>query len=135
MLRLSRFLVPKIRPCREALSGPGMDLSRRGLNVFLRFCSNKFRSLDMVQLLHYRFSMPEIIRFTRSVLRMYADDHRPPHCHIVGPDFAVMVDICTLEIISGEARFKDIAEALAWAKENQATLERLWRELNERELP
>ena len=79
--------------------------------------------------------MPEIIRFARSVLRMYADDHRPPHFHIVGPDFAVMVDIRSLEIISGEARSGDIAEALAWAKDNRLTLEKLWRELNEREQP
>jgi len=59
------------------------------------------------------FFMPEIIRFARSVLRMYADDHRPPHFHVVGSDFAVMVDIRSLEIISGEARTGDIAEALA----------------------
>ena len=77
--------------------------------------------------------MPEIIRFARSVLRMYADDHRPPHFHIVGPDFAVMVDINTFEVISGDARSNDIAEALAWARENQVTLERLWQELSERE--
>ena len=79
--------------------------------------------------------MPEIIRFARSVLRMYADDHRPPHFHIVGPDFAVMVDISSMEIISGEARSGDIAEALAWAEINQAALEKLWRVLNEREQP
>ena len=87
----------------------------------------------MVQSLHYHLFMPEIIRFARSVLRMYADDHRPPHFHVLGPDFAVMVDIRTVEIISGEARSKDIAEALAWARENQAALERLWQELSERE--
>jgi len=89
----------------------------------------------MVQPLHYRFFMPAIIRFARSVLRMYADDHRPPHFHIVGPDFAVMVDISSLEIISGEAQSSDIAEALAWAKDNQTMLAKRWRELNEREQP
>lgn len=86
-----------------------------------------------MQLLHYCIFIPEIIRFARSVLRMYADDHRPPHFHIVGPDFAVMVDINTFEVISGDARSNDIAEALAWARENQVTLERLWQELSERE--
>jgi len=79
--------------------------------------------------------MPEIIRFARSVLRMYADDHRPPHFHIVGPDFAVVVDISSLEVISGEARAKDIAEALVWAEENRDTLAWLWQKLNEREEP
>lgn len=79
--------------------------------------------------------MPEIIRFARSVLRMYADDHRPPHFHLVGPDFAVLVEISTLEIFSGEARLKDIAEALAWASENRARLEKIWQELGKREQP
>jgi hypothetical protein len=77
--------------------------------------------------------VPEIIRFSRSLLRIYADDHRPPHFHIVGPDFAVLVDIVSLKIISGEAKVKDISEALAWARENKITLESFWRELNERE--
>ena len=81
------------------------------------------------------FSMPEIIRFARSALRMFADDHRPPHFHIVVPNFAVMVHIRSLEIISGEARASDIADALAWAKDNQATLEKRWQELSEREQP
>jgi hypothetical protein len=89
----------------------------------------------MVQSLHYLMPMPELIRFARSVLRMYADDHRPPHFHLVGPDFAVMVDIRSLKIISGEARSGDIAEALAWTRENRATLDKLWLELNEREQP
>jgi hypothetical protein len=77
--------------------------------------------------------MPEIIRFSRSSLRMYADDHRPPHFHIVGPDFAVLVDIAELTILSGEAKAKDIAEALTWAGANRAALERFWQILNERE--
>jgi len=79
--------------------------------------------------------MPEIIRFARSVLRMYADDHRPPHFHVVGPDFAVVVDINSLEVISGEARANDIAEALTWAEENQVALAMFWQKLNEREEP
>jgi prophage antirepressor-like protein len=78
--------------------------------------------------------MPEIVRFSRSSLRIYVDDHRPPHFHIVGPDFAILVDVSNFEIISGEARAKDIAEALEWARANKMTLERIWHELNERDL-
>jgi hypothetical protein len=46
---------------------------------------------------------------------MYADDHRPPHFHIVAPDFQVLVRISDLTVIAGEARSTQIAEALAWA--------------------
>ena len=93
------------------------------------------RDLDAVQQLHYYLSVPEIIRFARCVVRMYADDHRPPHFHVVGPDFAVVVDISSLAVISGEADLKDIADALAWAGEHQVMLAGFWRELNEREEP
>jgi hypothetical protein len=105
------------------------------VDVDMKAMKKSIWHLDAVQPLHYCFPMPEIIRFARSVLRMYADDHGPPHFHIVGSDFAVMMDIRSLEIISGKARSGDIAEALAWAKDNLRTLEKLWHELNERDQP
>jgi hypothetical protein len=47
-------------------------------------------------------------------VRMYADDHRPPHFHIVAPDFQVLVRISDLAVIAGEARPTQIAEALTY---------------------
>jgi hypothetical protein len=32
---------------------------------------------------------------------MYADDHHPPHFHIVGPEFQVLVRISDLTVIAG----------------------------------
>jgi hypothetical protein len=63
---------------------------------------------------------------------MYADDHRPPHFHIVGPDFEVVVKLPDLQIIAGTARARDIKSAMAWAKANGAFLAAKWSELNER---
>jgi hypothetical protein len=63
---------------------------------------------------------------------MYADDHRPPHFHIVAPDFQVLVRISDLTVIAGEARSAQIAEALAWAQSHQEALALCWAELNER---
>jgi len=60
--------------------------------------------------------MPTLQRFGSVNVRMYADDHRPPHFHIVAPDFQVLVRISDLTVIAGEARPTEIAEALAWAK-------------------
>ncbi|MGO9006079.1 MAG: DUF4160 domain-containing protein [Beijerinckiaceae bacterium] len=71
-------------------------------------------------------------RFGSISLRMYADDHRPPHFHIVGTDFQVLVRISDLTVIAGEARPTLIAEALAWAKTHQEMLALKWLELNER---
>ncbi len=77
--------------------------------------------------------MPVLQRFGSVSLRMYADDHRPPHFHIVAPDFQVLVRISDLKVIAGEARPSQIAEALAWAQSHQAALALRWTELNERE--
>jgi len=76
--------------------------------------------------------MPTLWRSGSVTVRMYADDHRPPHFHVVGPDFQVLVRLADFAVIAGEARPAGVADALAWAKANRATLERRWRELNER---
>ena len=77
--------------------------------------------------------MPTLQRFGRVSIRMYADDHRPPHFHIVGPDFQVMVAIADLAIIGGTARRGQIAEAMAWAGAHREMLAQKWVELTERE--
>jgi len=76
--------------------------------------------------------MPTLERFGAVTVRIYADDHRPPHFHIVGPDFQVMVRISDLQIIEGEARAGQIADAMAWASAHRESLALTWAELNER---
>ena len=43
--------------------------------------------------------MPTLQRFGAVSVRMYADDHRPPHFHIVAHDFQVLVRISDLQVI------------------------------------
>ena len=76
--------------------------------------------------------MPTIQRFGSVSVRMYADDHRPPHFHIVGPDFQVLVRLSDLTVIAGEARANQMAAAMAWARAHREELARKWAELNER---
>jgi hypothetical protein len=76
--------------------------------------------------------MPTLHRFGAVSVRMYADDHRPPHFHIVAPDFQVLVRISDLTVIAGEARPAQIAEAIAWARVRRQSLVLKWAELNER---
>ena len=78
------------------------------------------------------YGMPTLQRFGAVSVRMYADDHRPPHFHIVAPDFQVLVAITDLQVIEGEARPRQLAEALAWARANREMLALKWAELNER---
>lgn len=60
--------------------------------------------------------MPVLQRFGAISLRMYSDDHRPPHFHIVSPRFQVLVRLSDLKIIAGEARASELEEALAGQK-------------------
>jgi len=76
--------------------------------------------------------MPVLQRFGAVSVRMYADDHRPPHFHIVAPGFQVLVRISDLAVIAGDSRRTQIAEALAWARTRQEWLARKWAELDER---
>ena len=76
--------------------------------------------------------MPTPQRFGAVSVRMYADDHWPPHFHIVAPDFQVLVRISDLQVIAGEARPAQIAEVLAWAREYRESPALKWAELNER---
>ncbi len=61
-----------------------------------------------------------------------ADDHRPPHFHVVGADFEVLVRISDLAVIAGEARPAQIDAALTWAAGRIEILVAKWDELNER---
>lgn len=76
--------------------------------------------------------MPTIARFGAVTVRIYSGDHRPPHFHIVAPDFQVLVRISDLTVIAGEARPSQVAEAIAWAKAHRGVLALKWLELNER---
>ena len=45
--------------------------------------------------------MPEISRFLGIVIKMFFDDHNPPHFHAeYGGDLA-LIDICSLAVFSG----------------------------------
>lgn len=55
--------------------------------------------------------MPTLHRFGAVSVRMYADNHRPPHFHIVAPDFQVLVRISDLTVMAGEARPAQVAQA------------------------
>ncbi len=77
--------------------------------------------------------MPTLQRFGAASIRMYADDHHPPHFHIVGADFQVLVQIADLTIIAGATRKAQIAEAMSWAETHREWLALKWVELNERE--
>ena len=129
-----------LRQCGRALCDRVPDpasntASSRSGAVFSR--RRRRRALPMrprVQSLHHwvKLRMPTFKRFGPVSVRMDADDHRPPHFHIVSSDFQVLVRISDLRLIAGKARPAQIAEAIAWAaREKRESLALKWAELNE----
>jgi len=74
-----------------------------------------------------------VVRLAAVSIYIHADDHAPPHFHIVGPDTDLQVAIKTLQVMRGCYRAAYLAQAITWAAENQALLRAKWNEYNERD--
>ena len=77
--------------------------------------------------------MPKIVRLANVSIYMYADDHAPPHFHMLGPESDALVDLESLRVVRGRFRRRDLTEVRAWASEHADLLQRRGAELNERE--
>jgi hypothetical protein len=79
--------------------------------------------------------MPELHRLSKSKarIRMYADDHWPPHFHLWHHEWEALVDLRTMTVFRGSAPARPLQEAIRWVTANREFLEAKWKELNERE--
>ena len=62
--------------------------------------------------------------------RVYANDHRPAHFHVVAPDCEAMVDVATLTVFRGPIPARDRRVVMERATANQARIVAAWNELN-----
>ena len=74
--------------------------------------------------------MPVIQRFNGYVIRMYFEDHNPPHVHVVGPDFEALVAIEDQVILAGEIPNQHRREALDWIAANTDMLMTEWERMH-----
>ncbi|WP_149241838.1 DUF4160 domain-containing protein [Dyadobacter sp. 32] len=59
--------------------------------------------------------MPEISRFLGIVIRMFFDDHNPPHFHAEFQEFKAIIEIDTAELLEGYLPPKQLKLVQAWA--------------------
>ena len=59
--------------------------------------------------------MPEISRFYGIIIKMYFDDHTPPHFHAQYGEHKAVIDINTLGIIAGSLPPKALGLITEWA--------------------
>lgn len=76
--------------------------------------------------------MPTIARIGNILIRIFADDHNPPHFHVVTPEHEVIVLIADLSVQAGTIDRRSLDAALEWAASNRKVLEDEWNRLNER---
>ena len=76
--------------------------------------------------------MGKLVQIGNIIIRVYANDHLPPHFHILTPDGDALVDIATLEILRGKLARKAQDIALEWAAKNKAAIAAEWNRTNPR---
>jgi len=70
--------------------------------------------------------VPEISRFYGIVIKMYFDDHNPPHFHADYGSAEAVVDIHNLAIIAGELPPRALGLVAEWASLHQEELRACW---------
>ncbi|CAO3446669.1 hypothetical protein [Azospirillum argentinense] len=92
--------------------------------------------LYAVQISEYVFliskgaTMGKLLRGTNWYLEVRGREHYPAHFHVVGPDFAALVSIETLEIRESDLPRAVKREALEWAATNRDKLVAEWNRMN-----
>lgn len=70
--------------------------------------------------------MPEICRFYGIVIKMYFDDHNPPHFHAEYSGHEALIDVNTLGVFSGRLPARAQALVIEWATLHQKELLSHW---------
>lgn len=77
--------------------------------------------------------MPEISRFYGIVIKMFHNDHQPPHFHAEHGDDQMVVAIETLAVIAGKLRPRATGLVMEWASQHQAELQNVWEQARNQE--
>jgi uncharacterized protein DUF4160 len=70
--------------------------------------------------------MPEIARFYGIVIRMYFNDHNPPHFHAMYGEHLALVNIHTLTVFGGHLPPRALSMVIEWATQHRDELLEDW---------
>jgi hypothetical protein len=70
--------------------------------------------------------MPEISRFFGIVIRMFFNDHQPPHFHAEYGEYEALIEIETLAVCRGELPPRVLGLVFEWAMLHRNELRRDW---------
>ena len=72
--------------------------------------------------------MPVIVRLQYCVIRMYFEDHNPPHFHVDTTEGRALLTIDELSVMEGKVGARALKEAQAWAELYRDKLWAAWQE-------
>lgn len=64
------------------------------------------------------------------VIRVYANDHLPPHFHVISPDFQALVEIETLAVLAGSLEGRARKSVMEWVSQNRNVIKAEWNRIN-----
>ena len=73
--------------------------------------------------------MPEISRFLGISIRMYFNEHDPPHFHAVYNEWRAQIGIADLTLLEGSVPARVLGLVLEWAMEHRQELAANWESL------
>ncbi|MBI2908046.1 MAG: DUF4160 domain-containing protein [Chloroflexi bacterium] len=79
--------------------------------------------------------MPELSRFYGIVIRMYFDDHLPPHFHVLYEEHEALIGVETLALIEGRLPPRAAGLVTEWATLHHEELRQAWRRAKNLEPP
>jgi len=79
--------------------------------------------------------MPEICRFFGIKIRIYFDDHAPPHFHATYEGVDCVIDIQRLSVIAGELSPRAMGLVIEWATLHKEELIQAWNRAQQNEAP
>ncbi len=79
--------------------------------------------------------MPVITRFYGIIIKMYFNDHTPPHFHAIYNEYNGIFDLNSLELIEGDLPSKAVSLVKEWAEEYKEELLKIWETKNFIKLP
>jgi len=77
--------------------------------------------------------MPEISRFFGIVIKMYFDEHPPPHFHAIYGEHEAVIDIQSLVAIHGYLPPRVLGMVIEWASQHRDELLDLWEQAANRQ--
>ncbi len=79
--------------------------------------------------------MPTISAFYGILIRMFFNDHAPPHFHVQYAEYKAIIDIQSLTLSEGNLPRRALELALDWAELHRDELLENWRLCEEKQQP